>query len=312
MKRPRRSATAFWARLGYGARVTQIDAPPAAWPTLDLLACPACGGSLRASGDAGLSCLSCARHWPERHGWLDFRPQERLDDDWRARQESMEGWYENLITNSDQAQECYRHDYEPLAPLLGELRGLVLDVGGGNGIARQYLPADVHYVDVDPSVDWLREDWLAVSEFFPALLSPITFVRGIGERLPFRSGRADVVLSLFSINHVVDPARVVAEALRVLRPGGRFVIVAEDVEPRWRDLPRRGYRTGWVPLSKAVPDKLATTLRRRSWPLHPEHVRTTERQLRAWLRPGFALRRRSWVAGWLTLDAVKSQRDEMG
>jgi hypothetical protein len=29
------------------------------------------------------------------------------------------------------------------------------------------------------------------------------------------------------------------------------------------------------------------------------------RLLRTWLRDGFELRRRSWIAGWLTLDAVK-------
>ena len=151
----------------------------------------------------------------------------------------------------------------------------------------------------------VNEDWLAVSAFFPALLSPITFVRGIGESLPLRSGRVDAVLLLACLNHVLDPARVIEEAWRVLRPGGRLLILAEDVEPRWRDLPGRDYRSGWVPLSRAVPDKLASTLRRRPWPLHPEHLRTSERDLRTWLRRGFELRRRSWPAGWLTLDASK-------
>ena len=136
-------------------------------------------------------------------------------------------------------------------------------------------------------------------------MSAITFVRAVGEHLPVRSDCVDAVLLLFSINHAEDPKRLVDEARRVLRPGGRLVIVAEDVEPRWSDLPRRGYRAGWVPLSKAVPDKLAATIRRRPWPVHHEHVRTTERELRGWLRPGFELRRRSWIAGWLTLDADK-------
>jgi hypothetical protein len=46
-------------------------------------------------------------------------------------------------------------------------------------------------------------------------------------------------------------------------------------------------------------------LRRRPWPLHPEHLRTAEGQLLSWLRDGFELRRRTWIAGWLTLDARK-------
>jgi SAM-dependent methyltransferase len=281
--------------------------PAPAWPVLELLACPVCRGSLAPAGADVLACSDCGRRWPERDGWLDFvtGAELPLDDHWAQRQQSMEGWYENLITASDQAEECYRHDYEPLAPLLHGLRGLVLDVGGGNGIVRQYLAPDVQYIDIDPSLEWLRPDWLQVAAFFPALTSPITFVRGVGERLPFRSGRMDAVLSLFSLNHAADPARLVNEALRVLRPGGRLLIVAEDVEPRWRDLARPGYRAGWVPLSRAIPDKLAATLGRRRWPLHPKHLRTTERELRTWLRDGFELNRRSWIAGWLTLEATK-------
>src|SRR5918999_2791208 len=288
--------------------VQLIDRLPApAWPVLELLACPVCRESLQPDYDEVLSCTGCGRRWPERDGWLDFRPpgDGGLGEHWQRRQRSMEAWYENLITASDQAEECYRHDYEPLAPLLRDLRGLVLDVGGGNGIVRQYLAPDVQYIDLDPSLEWLRPDWLEVASFFPALSSPITFVRGVGERLPFRSGRMDAVLSLFSINHAAEPPRVVSEALRVLRPGGRLVIVAEDVEPRWRDLATSGYRSGWVPLSRAIPDKLAATLRRRPWPVHPEHLRTTEPQLRSWLPDRFELRRRSWIAGWLTLEAVK-------
>jgi SAM-dependent methyltransferase len=281
--------------------------PAPAWPVLELLACPVCGEPLGPEGDTALACQGCGRRWGERGGWLDFATdaEARLDDHWARRQQSMEAWYENPIKASDQAEECYRHDYEPLAPLLRDLRGLVLDVGGGNGIVRQYLARDVRYIDLDPSLEWLKPDWLEVASSFPALSSPITFVRGVGERLPFRTGSMDAVLSLFSINHAGEPARMVREALRVLRPGGRLVVVAEDVEPRWRDLARPGYRAGWVPLSRAIPDKLAATLRRREWPLHPEHLRTTERQLRSWLRDGFELRRRTWIAGWLTLVAVK-------
>jgi hypothetical protein len=69
--------------------------------------------------------------------------------------------------------------------------------------------------------------------------------------------------------------------------------------------PRRDTAPAGSPLSRAIPDKLAATLRTRPWPLHPEHLRTTERQLLSWLRDGFELRRRTWIAGWLTREALK-------
>jgi predicted Fe-S protein YdhL (DUF1289 family) len=143
--------------------------PAPAWPVLELLACPVCSEPLGPEGDTALACQGCGRRWRERGGWLDFvtDAEAPLDDHWARRQQSMEAWYENLITASDQAEECYRHDYEPLAPLLHDLRGLVLDVGGGNGIARQYLAPDVRYIDLDPSLEWLSPDWLEVASPFP-------------------------------------------------------------------------------------------------------------------------------------------------
>jgi hypothetical protein len=106
--------------------------PAPAWPVLELLACPVCHGSLAPAGADVLACSQCGSRWPERDGWLDFvaGAELPLDDHWVQRQQSMEAWYGNLITASDQAEECHRHDYEPLAPLLGGPLGLVLDVGG--------------------------------------------------------------------------------------------------------------------------------------------------------------------------------------
>jgi SAM-dependent methyltransferase len=283
-----------------------LEGPPPAWPVLNILACPECRGELEPGSGIEVRCRSCGHSWGESEGWLDFRASDtRLNEHWSERQASMEGWYENLITSSRQAEDCWRHDYDPLADVLTELRGRVLDIGGGNGVVRQYLDASAECVVLDPSPQWLRRDWLRVAEWFPALLSPLTFVLGVGERLPFAPASFDAVLALFSINHMAEPARLVREARRVLRPGGRLLIVVEDVEPRWRDLASPGYRAGWTPLRRAIPQKIAATLRLRSWPTHPEHVAITESALRSWLDEGFDLRRRRWVAGWLTLDATR-------
>ena len=49
-------------------------------------------------------------------------------------------------------------------------------------------------------------------------------VRGDVLRLPFRDGVADVVVAGEVLEHVRDPGRLIAEACRVLRPGGTLVL----------------------------------------------------------------------------------------
>jgi SAM-dependent methyltransferase len=47
----------------------------------------------------------------------------------------------------------------------------------------------------------------------------------VGERLPFRDGSFDAVVCCLVIEHAVDPDAVLAEAVRVLAVGGRFVLL---------------------------------------------------------------------------------------
>jgi SAM-dependent methyltransferase len=49
---------------------------------------------------------------------------------------------------------------------------------------------------------------------------PNVDVIAVGEALPFRDGSMDAVLLLALIEHLSDPQQVVAEVLRILRPGG--------------------------------------------------------------------------------------------
>ncbi len=55
------------------------------------------------------------------------------------------------------------------------------------------------------------------------LAEKITVVDGAFEEVPFEDGRFDVVWSQDAILHSGDRARVIAEAARVLKPGGRLV-----------------------------------------------------------------------------------------
>ncbi|MBL0920561.1 MAG: bifunctional demethylmenaquinone methyltransferase/2-methoxy-6-polyprenyl-1,4-benzoquinol methylase UbiE [Phycisphaerales bacterium] len=54
---------------------------------------------------------------------------------------------------------------------------------------------------------------------------PVSYVQGDAMALPFGDGSFDVVSIAFGIRNVAEPARALAEFRRVLRPGGRLVIL---------------------------------------------------------------------------------------
>jgi SAM-dependent methyltransferase len=100
----------------------------------------------------------------------------------------------------------------------------VLDVGSGIGGPARYLAqtygCDVTGIDLTPAFVALASDLTART----GLADRVRFVEGSALALPFEDGRFD----LATMNHVgmniADKARVFAEARRVLRPGGRFVV----------------------------------------------------------------------------------------
>jgi len=53
----------------------------------------------------------------------------------------------------------------------------------------------------------------------------ITYIEGDAKALPFDDGSFDVVSIAFGIRNVDDPERALAEFRRVLRPGGRLVVL---------------------------------------------------------------------------------------
>ena len=53
----------------------------------------------------------------------------------------------------------------------------------------------------------------------------VIWKRGELERLPIRDGSADVAMLSQALHHAADPARAVAEAVRIITPGGRVLVL---------------------------------------------------------------------------------------
>jgi SAM-dependent methyltransferase len=105
--------------------------------------------------------------------------------------------------------------WRALEKALSSCEGRVLDIGCGMQPYRHMLNERlVEYVGVD-----------RVGE-----LTQPTLV-GTAEALPVADATFDVVLCTMVLEHVIDPRRVLSEARRVLRPGGRLVLTVPSVWP---------------------------------------------------------------------------------
>jgi ubiquinone/menaquinone biosynthesis C-methylase UbiE len=56
-------------------------------------------------------------------------------------------------------------------------------------------------------------------------LNNIGFALGDAQALPFANGSLDIAVTSYSLHHVPNPARVIAEMVRVLRSGGRVGVI---------------------------------------------------------------------------------------
>jgi arsenite methyltransferase len=101
----------------------------------------------------------------------------------------------------------------------------VLDLGSGAGadvlISARRVGATGRAIGLDMTDEMLE---LARANAAEAGVANVEFVKGYLEDIPLADASVDVVISNCVINLAGDKPRVLAEAARVLRPGGRFAV----------------------------------------------------------------------------------------
>ena len=117
--------------------------------------------------------------------------------------------------------------------------GRVLDAPCGDGALARELSA---------------RGWrVCAADIAPVHVDGVTSLRlDLDETLPFSDGAFDAVVSLEGIEHLLSPARCLAELCRVLRPGGRLVVTTPNVnnlQSRWHYL-IAGRFSGFRPLTR--------------------------------------------------------------
>ena len=173
--------------------------------------------------------------------------------------------------------------FQELRDRVGDLAGRkILELGSGYGAMLIYgrLAMGLDITGVEPSkrvYDGRYE--IAQQLLAENALAADHILQGVGEKLPFADQSFDVVYSFQVLEHVQDPYRVLAEAWRVLKPGGTLYCNA----PNYRTFFEGHYNVPWFPyLSKPFARLYLRALGRN--PALVDHLNfLTEPALRAWL-----------------------------
>jgi demethylmenaquinone methyltransferase / 2-methoxy-6-polyprenyl-1,4-benzoquinol methylase len=131
----------------------------------------------------------------------------------------------------------------------------VVDVGMGTGlVSREILKITGEpdrLIGVDPSPGMMQE---------ARFDTPVECRIGRAEAIPVPDASADFVVMGYALRHIADFAAAAAEFRRVLKPGGRLLILEiTRAESRWGNALLKAYMRGAVPLMARLVSKAEAT-----------------------------------------------------
>jgi ubiquinone/menaquinone biosynthesis C-methylase UbiE/uncharacterized protein YbaR (Trm112 family) len=295
--------------------MTSVMNPPYPDAVASLLACPVCRGSLSLNALSGpaaaASCAGCGGWYRVEDGVAEILPPRLQDRPLREafrRKHGSEwgGWKDG---GADPVRPDDRHklgqkafyDEDALAYETSMLklsfwrafdrsfRGLIESSGGGLlvevgcGTGRISLPCRKRFASIvgfDISESMVRTAERKRLELGDA--GHVRYLVADAENIPLKDGTADAVVFSGILHHVENPGRVIAEALRVLKPGGVYWGLENN-------------RSAFRPLFDLLM-KLSSLWNEKA---HEDHFIMSGAEIRAWLSEAGGADSRVWTSVFL-------------
>jgi demethylmenaquinone methyltransferase/2-methoxy-6-polyprenyl-1,4-benzoquinol methylase len=180
---------------------------------------------------------------------IDQREKQRLVDDVFARVADRYDLMNDLMSGG-----LHRAWKDALVAMLGAPRQsplpfAVVDIAGGTGdVAARIVESSpaAHVTAADISREMLAVGRTRAAERGRG--ERIDFVEANAEHLPFAAAAFDAATIAFGIRNVPDTDAALAEAFRVLKPGGRFLCLEfSNVDVAWLDRVYEFYSFNLIP-----------------------------------------------------------------
>ena len=143
-----------------------------------------------------------------------------MRDPWGCNERLFALYYPRLLAIAERAGQR-----ETRAELIGRAEGRTLELGAGGGINLEHYPAAVgELVVTEPSPHMIRHIEAELARLSPRAGS-VRVEQAGAESLPFPDASFDTVVATYILCTTPDPAAVLGEIARVLRPGGRYLFL---------------------------------------------------------------------------------------
>lgn len=177
--------------------------------------------------------------------------------DWAQKTEKIRALFTDVSTHYDVMNDamsgglhrCWKQSMVTSLPV--RPNHTILDVAGGTGDIAFRLLKTYPHLNLSVTVCDLTENMLNVGRdraLNSGILSPLQWVCGNAEHLPFPDNSIDIYTIAFGLRNVTHIDRALKEANRVLKPGGHFACLEfSSVNLAWLKLAYDTYSFSIIP-----------------------------------------------------------------